>query len=200
MEPYTAVSSLPCTGLLPKGSTAVPPTPGRHQPLLWQLQSCPALWHCHPCAHRMGAPWASDTGGKQAEAEEGAEPQRKVLNLDTPRHAGLQLGIKLIPVAVPGCPALKQECSRSRRVLGHLPVQRKMSPGTAPYLTKTYPSSPQRSPPVSPSTSPGHSPSNLHFLLGLRCEAAAGVLLGPGLMRFGPGAALVPGEEQETQC
>lgn len=34
MELYTAVSPLPCTGLLPKGSAIMPPTPGRHQPLL----------------------------------------------------------------------------------------------------------------------------------------------------------------------
>lgn len=33
MELYTAVPPLPCAGLLPKGSTAVTPTPGRHQPL-----------------------------------------------------------------------------------------------------------------------------------------------------------------------
>lgn len=84
-------------------------------------------------------------------------------------------------------------------MLGHLPVQRRMSPGTALDLTKTFPPAFQRSAPVSASTSPGHSPSNLHLLLGLRCEAAAAVLLGRGLTRSGPGAAPAPGEEQETQ-
>lgn len=88
MESYAAVSPLPCTGLLPEGS--VSPTPGRHQLLLWQLQSCPARWQCHPCAHRVGAPRGQDIGGKPAEAEEGAEPQRKVLNLDTSQHVGFQ--------------------------------------------------------------------------------------------------------------
>lgn len=84
-------------------------------------------------------------------------------------------------------------------MLGHLPAQRRMSPGTALDLTKTFPPSLSKERPVSASTSPGHSPSNLHLLLGLRCEAAAGVLLGPGLTRSGPGAAPAPGEEQETQ-
>lgn len=39
MESYTAVSPLPCTGLLSEGSAAVSPTPGRHQPLLYGSSS-----------------------------------------------------------------------------------------------------------------------------------------------------------------
>lgn len=47
-------------------------------------------------------------------------------------------------------------------MLGHLPVQGRMSPGTAVDLTNTHPQPYKGDPPVSASTPPGHNPSNLH--------------------------------------
>lgn len=48
-------------------------------------------------------------------------------------------------------------------MLGHLPVQGRMSPGTALDLTNTHPPQPYKGvPPFSASTPPGHNPSNLH--------------------------------------